>query len=418
MKKSKGILTSISIIVALCMPMTLFSGCGSSKTTTTTSSTGSASATTNQPQAKADIKTIVKDLVTAGTLKQAQADKIVAAFEKNPNAAPGPNGPLESLVSDKTITEDQEHAIMDKMFGGAGGPGGAGGKGGAPAAADTSSIKTKYLDVAYAAKSDAQKLDVYLPNTGNGPFPVIISIHGGAFKSGDKNSGELTPMLKGLDRGYAVVAVNYRLSGEAKFPAQINDINAAIRFIKANASKYNLNPDKIATWGGSAGGSLSALTALSSGESSLEGLELGNSNQSSKVQACIDWFGPVYFSTMDAEFKALGVTPVGVTNGSSSPEAQYLGTTIGSSDGEAIVKKASPLTYIDKNDPPTLIEHGTADKNIPITQSENFAKKLASAIGDNKVVFKKLDGAGHGTSEFTTDENVKFVLDFLDKYLK
>jgi len=91
--------------------------------------------------------------------------------------------------------------------------------------------------MAYAATSLSQKLDVYLPE-GNGPFPVILSIHGGAFKGGDKRDGQLTPMLEGLKRGYAVVSINYRLSPEAIFPAQIFDVKAAVRWIRANAKQY------------------------------------------------------------------------------------------------------------------------------------------------------------------------------------
>jgi acetyl esterase/lipase len=276
----------------------------------------------------------------------------------------------------------------------------------------------KWTDVAYATKSSAQKMDIYLPSTGNGPFPVIIQIHGGAFKSGDKASSELTPVLEGLNRGYAVVAVNYRLSSEAVAPAQINDIKAAIRYIRANASKYALNPDKIATWGGSAGGSLSALAGTSGGVKELQDDALGNADQSDAIQACVDWFGPIYFTTMDSEFKALNITPVGVTSSSSSPESKYIGKTIGTSEAEALVLKASAQNYISSNDPAFFIQHGTADKNIPITQSINFSTKLKEILGTDKVTFESISGAGHGTSHFQTAENVSKVLDFLDKYMK
>jgi len=293
-----------------------------------------------------------------------------------------------------------------------------GGGGGMMQNADTSSITTKHLDVAYATASETQKLDIYLPNEGTGPFPVIVQIHGGAFKSGDKASGELTPALSGLARGYAVVAVNYRLSGEAQFPAQINDIKAAIRFVRANAAQYNLNPDKIATWGGSAGGSLSALAGTSGDVVALQDDSLGNAGVSDRIQACVDWFGPIFFSDMDAQFAELGITPVGVTSDANSPESQYLGQTVGSSAAEELVKQASAMTYISADDPAFFIEHGTADQNIPITQSMNFADALKTVLGVDKVTFTQLEGAGHGTSEFMTEENVAKVLDFLDAEMK
>jgi acetyl esterase/lipase len=247
-----------------------------------------------------------------------------------------------------------------------------GGIPGGQSSLDTSSITKKWTDVSYASKSTAQKLDIYLPETGEGPFPVIISVHGGAFKSGDKASSELTPMLEGLNRGYAVVSVNYRLSSEAVFPAQINDIKAAIQFLRANASTYKLDINNFAIWGGSAGGSLAALAGTSGGVSDLVDSSLGNTNQSDKVQAVVDWFGPIYFSTMDAEFATLGQTPVmGSTSSSSSPESAYLGKTVGTTEAELLVKNASPQTYISADDPAFYIQHGTADRNIPITQSVN-----------------------------------------------
>ena len=284
--------------------------------------------------------------------------------------------------------------------------------------ADTSSITTKHLDVAYATASETQKLDIYLPNEGTGPFPVIVQIHGGAFKSGDKASGELTPALAGLDRGYAVVAVNYRLSGEAQFPAQINDLKAAIRYIRANAELYNLDPDRIATWGGSAGGSLSALAGTSADVAALVDDSLGNAGVSDRVQACVDWFGPIVFSEMDAQFAELGITPVGVTSDANSPESQYLGQTVGTDAAAELVKAASAQSYISADDPPFFIQHGTADQNIPITQSVHFAAALTAVLGEDKVSFTQLEGAGHGTSEFMTAENVALVLDFLDGVLK
>lgn len=294
-----------------------------------------------------------------------------------------------------------------------------GGIPGGQSSLDTSNISNKWTDVVYATKSDSQKLDIYLPESGTGPFPVIISVHGGAFKSGDKASGELTPMLAGLERGYAVVSVNYRLSSEAVFPAQINDIKAAIKFLRANADTYKLDSENFAIWGGSAGGSLAALAGTSGGVSDLVDDTLGNAEQSDKVQAVVDWFGPIYFSTMDAEFSALGQTPVmGTTSSASSPESAYLGQTVGSTQAQSLVEKASAQTYISSEDPAFYIQHGTADRNIPITQSENLASKLASVIGKEKVIFEKMEGAGHGGSQFETSSNLDKIFAFLDSQLK
>jgi len=290
--------------------------------------------------------------------------------------------------------------------------------GGGPSTADTSGIARKWLDVAYAGVSEAQKLDIFLPDAGDGPFPVIISIHGGAFKLGNRKSGELSPMLAGRARGYAVVSVEYRLSGEARFPAAVHDLKAAVRFLRAHAAEYKLDATRIVAWGGSAGGNLASMLGTTAGDAYLEGTQ-GVSGQSSAVQAVVDWYGPLGFSTMDAEFKALGVTPaMGATSIPTSPESEYLGKTIGTPESEALVKLANPAQYVDPTDPPFYIQHGTADKNVPITQSATFAEKLSAAIGSGKVTFERLDGAGHGGSTFTTEANLAKIFAFLDAALK
>jgi acetyl esterase/lipase len=288
-------------------------------------------------------------------------------------------------------------------------------RGGAMATVDTSAIKTKWLDVPYAAVSAAQKLDIYLPNSGTGPFPVIVSIHGGAFKSGDKNGPELASALKGLDGGYAVVSLNYRLSGEAIWPAQVHDVKAAVRFVRANAAKYRLDPDRIAAWGSSAGGHLAALLGTSGGVKELQNDALGNAGVSDRVQAVVDMFGPINFLTMDEQFAAAGVAGQ-VHNTADSPESILMGKQL--TLVPDLVKQANPETYIDANDPPFFIQHGTADVLIPSQQSVGFAAALQKVLGTNKVSLELLSGAGHAGAAFSTEANIAKVLAFLDAHLK
>ncbi len=281
--------------------------------------------------------------------------------------------------------------------------------------AKTDFIKRKYLDLVYGSASSAEKLDIYLPDVGNGPFPVIVSIHGGAFMVGDKGDIQVMPMLSGLKRGYAVVSINYRMSGEAIFPKDINDVKAAVRWIKTNAAKYNLNPAKIATWGGSAGGNLAALAATSGGVKQLEDLNLGNPDQTSIVQAVVDWFGPINFLQMDNQFKQSGK---GIPDHSqaNSPESKILGRQI--TQVPELVKAANPTTYINAANPPFFIEHGKEDQLVPTQQSINFAAELIKVLGDKKVTLTLLDGTRHGGPQFETPENLDRVFEFLDKYLK
>ena len=160
-------------------------------------------------------------------------------------------------------------------------------------------------DVAYANTSSAQKLDLYLPE-GNGPFPVVINIHPGGFKMGDK---DMVPGNTGkalLNAGYAIASIDYRLSGEATFPAAVLDAKAAVRFLRANAAKYNLDPDQIAAFGQSAGGNIAAMLGTTGDVAEFDDPSLGNAGISSRVQAVINWFGPTDFSQMDAQAKAQG----------------------------------------------------------------------------------------------------------------
>jgi acetyl esterase/lipase len=285
-----------------------------------------------------------------------------------------------------------------------------------PRKANTDNIKRKWLDIAYANQSNAQKLDLYLPDEGDGPFPVILSIHGGAFKGGDKGDGQVTPMLEGLKRGYAVVSVNYRLSQEAIFPAQIFDVKAAARWIRANAKQYKLNPDKIAAWGGSAGGHLSAMVGTSGDVKELEDLTQGNANQSSRVQAVVDWFGPTDFLKMDEQLMAGKVKNPQTHSIPDSPESELIGKNL--ADAPELVEAANPETYITSDDPPFFIQHGLLDHLVPYQQSVNLAKKLEAIIGKEKVTLELLKDNDHGGPGFTTEQNINKVFSFLDQKIK
>jgi acetyl esterase/lipase len=276
-------------------------------------------------------------------------------------------------------------------------------------------FRPKRQNVSYAKDSKAQQLDIYLPD-GNGPFPVIVSIHGGAFKAGDKADKQVLPMLEGLKRGYAVVSVNYRLSGEAIFPAQIFDIKAAIRWIRANSKKYKLDPDHIAAWGGSAGGHLSALAGTSGGVKELEDLNMGNPDKLSNVQAVVDWFGPTDFLKMNQQLKEGKVDKPMKHLDPASPESELIGKNI--ADAPDLVKAANPETYISPDDPPFLIQHGMIDNLVPFQQSLNLAALLQKTIGSEKVTINLFGESGHGGPAFTSPENLDKVFSFLDKYLK
>lgn len=281
--------------------------------------------------------------------------------------------------------------------------------------ADVSHIRRKWLDIAYASLSPAQKLDIYLPSEGDGPFPVLLHIHGGAFHKGDKGDIQMQPSLKGLERGYAVVSVNYRLSREAVFPCALKDVKAAIRWLRANGERYRLDTERIAAFGSSAGGNLAAMVCLTANVAEFDDPALGNIEFPCHVQAAVDWYGPTDFLDMDQQLEESGYGPANHGD-ADSPESLYLGAKI--SEVPAKVEIANPMTYIHKKMPPILIQHGRLDTTVPVQQSIMFAEKLEKYVSPDRFEFDILEGAGHADPLFETEENMRRVFAFLDKHLR
>jgi acetyl esterase/lipase len=278
-------------------------------------------------------------------------------------------------------------------------------------------------DLPYATRSEAQKLDIYTPYQAAAPRPVILWMHPGGFHGGDKGGVAKSPgakvsmlelVLPMLERGYSVVSANYRLSGEAVFPAAVHDVKAAVRWIRANAVRYHFNSDKIAAWGSSAGGYLSAMLAATGGVGELEDLSMGNDDQSSRVVAAADWYGPVDFLIMDQQHAELGHEAHVLE--ATSPESKFMGAPIGA-DPERC-KAASPLTYVSKDSAPLFIQQGKGDLIIPYLQSMMLAGKMAAAIGPEHVVLNLVEEVGHADWGFFKPENIHTVINFLDRYLK
>jgi acetyl esterase/lipase len=271
------------------------------------------------------------------------------------------------------------------------------------------------LDITYANLSPTQKLDIYLPNEGEGPFPVILYIHGGGFAIGDKRDIHVLSFCRGLDKGYSVVSVNYRLSGEAIFPAGLQDIKAAIRWLRANCELYHLDGNRIAACGGSSGGNLAAMVCLTANVTAFDDPSLGNPDYPCNVQVAVDWFGPTDFLKMDEQLDDSGFGPSDHAE-ADSPESRYLGARL--SDVPVKVELANPMTYIHKQMPPLLIQHGRLDTLVPVQQSMMFAEKLEKYVSQDRFEFDILEGAGHGDPLFETVENMERVFLFLDKQLK
>jgi acetyl esterase/lipase len=219
-------------------------------------------------------------------------------------------------------------------------------------------------------------LDLYCPGKVSGLLPVIVWIHGGGWSKGRK---EQCPAVSLVQDGYAVASIDYRLTGVAPFPAQIEDCKAAVRWLRANAAKYNLDADRIGVWGMSAGGHLAALLGTSGGVPELEGSG-DNMQFSSRVQAVCDVAGPADLPALTN----LGPKRVFAIEG-------LLGGPLEKDKAKAIA--ASPIHYVSKDDPPFLIVHGEADRVVPVEQSQRFYEELRKA-GVNATL-KILPHVGH-----------------------
>ncbi len=238
------------------------------------------------------------------------------------------------------------------------------------------------------------------------PLPVVVFIHGGAWRAGSRDVGipALAPLV--ASGHYAGVSVGYRLSQEAIWPAQIHDCKAAIRWVRAQAPKYGFDPIKIGVWGSSAGGHLVSLLGTSGDVKELEG-ENGSPGFSSRVQCVVDFCGPSDFLEF-AKFKRTALAP---TASPESPESLLLGGPV--LERKELARQASPVTYASADDPPFLIVHGTDDPLVPFSQAELLYAALKKAGA--KPLLVKIQGGGHGIGGPEVSQRVRA---FLDRHLR
>jgi len=250
--------------------------------------------------------------------------------------------------------------------------------------------------------AERQKLDLYLPATGTN-LPLIVWVHGGGWMEGSK---EDPPGLRLLVHGFALASINYRLSQDAVFPAQLVDCKAAIRWLRAHAREHGLDPNRIGVWGASAGGHLVALLGTTG---AVKEFDLGeNLGVSSRVQAVCDWFGPTDFTQITNH-------PSDINHAApDSPEARLLGGPIAQNAAKA--QRANPIPYITKDDPPFLIMHGDKDTVVPLEQSQLLAEALQKA--GVPVIFHVVPGGGHGGPAFRQQEEVDRLYDFFVRHLR
>jgi acetyl esterase/lipase len=248
-------------------------------------------------------------------------------------------------------------------------------------------------------------LDLYVPPSDH-PVPLVIWVHGGGWSNGDK---EDPPHLPLLQHGYAAASVEYRLTDKATFPAQIYDVKAAVRFLRANAVRFGLDPDRFGAWGESAGGHLVALLGTTSVHGELEGDE-GVTGVSSAVQAVCDWFGPTDLTQIARQAGSSDYDH----ESAESAESRLLGGPLPKNYAKARI--ANPIAYVAKGAPPFYIMHGNVDEIVPLGQSELLVKALRAV--DTPVKFTIIRGGGHSGEFYFTASKVNRIRKFFDKYLK
>ena len=255
-------------------------------------------------------------------------------------------------------------------------------------------------DLEYARADELPlTLDLHLPR-GKVRAPLIVWVHGGAWRSGSKKD---MPLGKLVEDGYAVASVDYRLSTQAKFPAQIHDLKAAVRFLRGHGGEWKLPVKKILIAGDSAGGHLAALVGVSNGSAELEGALGDDRAQSSDVQGIISFYGGANLTTILQQS-----TPHGL-----SVRVPALDLLLGAQpdDVPALARLASPVFHVDKNDPPLLLLHGDQDPQMPVNQ----ALELLGAYQKARVPaqLEIIHGAAHGGAMFYDEERLAVVRKFL-----
>ena len=301
-------------------------------------------------------------------------------------------------------------------------------------------VTPSFPDLTYASVGGQPlMLDLYLPQNGAAPRPLVVWIHGGGWSGGSRFPAP-AHARRLLNFGVAVASISYRLTSQAGqwgaepviFPAQIHDSKAAIRWLRAHAAEYQIDPNRVGVWGSSAGGHLAALVGTSGNDPALEGVVGGNLGQSSAVQVAVDYYGPTDLLSMQLDV----TTPPGSIidhDAPSSPESRLIGF---DQPGEGIgvlranadnpappfpqlitrVTELSPLTWVDAADPPSLIVHGDQDSSVPIAQSERLLTNLM-AFG-HAPAFITVPGAGHGGFPNETHEQAhEFLLGYLISHL-
>ena len=275
---------------------------------------------------------------------------------------------------------------------------------------DVSNIRRKFLNCPYG-EDQLQSLDIYLPNEGSGPFPIIFFAHGGAWSGGSKGDVQVVPFIGGVDRGYAVISLDYRLLPNIRYPDNLLDINAAMRWVAQNSETYLLDPSRTALCGASAGAHLTMMAAFTQGQAAF-GAQPGA--RTCRVLAVVDQFGPTDFSKIHSHYDESGF-PRAQIPGAPSALDELLG--VSAELIPNLTRFINPLDNIHPDVPPVLIQHGRHDPIIPYQQGIELFEKLIAVAGEGKAELDLSEEFLHADPGYASIESIERIFSFIDKHL-
>jgi len=283
-----------------------------------------------------------------------------------------------------------------------------------PSPFDHAAIKNKSLNIQYGSLPE-QLLDVYMPEASEGPLPVVFYVHGGGWTMGSKTEGFLGGIIGLIDHGYAVISVDYRLAPKAVFPEFIFDVKTAVRWARAHAHAYNFDPSRFGMAGDSAGGHITLMMGFTANRPEYAGEKYGWPGFSDELEAICDMYGPSMLDASGDElFRESGVPRL---SREKPGEPAFFGAVFGTT-AASLLGLISPISYVHKNIPPTLILQGVKDGVVAYQHSTLLAEKIAGICGESKVKLVLYEDRNHADYGFNTKENSDVIAAYFDHYLK
>jgi acetyl esterase/lipase len=277
---------------------------------------------------------------------------------------------------------------------------------------DVAAVRRRFTDCPYGEQKN-QAMDIYLPNDGDGPYPAVLFLHGGAWISGNRADKQVAPFFKGLSRGFAVISVGYRLAPRAKYPENLFDVKSALRWLYENAATYLIDPQRIALAGSSAGAQLALMAAFTQGVPVFEGAPIGDT---CPIRAVVDQFGPTDFISTERQFEESGYPRMEPPAPGKSNGADFMfGVQMDSAKN--LVRFCNPIDNVHRDVPPVLLQHGRYDPVVPYQQSVELCERINAVAGGGRAELDLYEDLLHADPGFSLEPSVSRIFDFLGKYV-